>query len=267
MDVAGSSLFFQKNIKKGNDMIRVFSDIESLSRSAADLFVETSQQAIADYERFSVALSGGNTPRRLYEILATAPRRDQIQWQFIHVFWGDERCVSPTDPRSNFLMTRETLLKHVPIPTTNIHPVCSDLSPENAAIHYESQLRKFFGNQPPAFDLILLGLGDNAHTASLFPHTPVLNETERWVSEVYTPESELARVTLTAPLINQANQVVFLVSGADKAQALQNVIEGTYQPHELPAQLIRPNGAHPTWLVDKAAAHKLTVEIEPEETY
>jgi len=243
-------------------MIRVFDDLESISQAAAELFTDVAQQAISVHERFSVALSGGHTPHRLYEILATHPFQNQIQWQSVHFFWGDERCVPPTDPRSNFRMAHETLLTNVPIPIANIHPVCNDLSPADSAVHYEAQLRIFFGKQPPAFDLILLGLGDNAHTASLFPHTSVLNETERWVAEVYIPESEMARVTLTAPIINQASQVVFLVCGADKAPALRNVLEGTYQPHELPAQLIRPNGAHPTWLVDKAAAHKLTVDIE-----
>jgi 6-phosphogluconolactonase len=243
-------------------MIRVFDNLEHLSHVAAGIFAEQARQAIHARQRFSVALSGGNTPRRLYELLADARFHDKILWQAVHIFWSDERCVLSDDPRSNFRMAREILLDHVPLPPGNIHPMRGDLSPAESATQYEAELRKFFGAQPPVLDLVLLGMGDNAHTASLFPHTPVLKETERWVSEVYVRELDMYRITLTAPLINQAAQVVFLVSGADKALALQNVLEGAYQPQEYPAQLIRPNGAHPLWLVDKAASHKLIVETD-----
>ena len=245
-------------------MIRIFNDLEGLSQAAAELFTELAGDAIAQHGRFSVALSGGNTPRRLHELLASKPYRDQIPWQSVHVFWGDERCVPPDDPRSNFRMARETLLNLVPIPSENIHPMRGELPPNEAAIQYEAQLRAFFGNQMPVFNLILLGLGDNAHTASLFPHTSVLMETKRWVSEVYVPELDMDRITLTAPVINNAEEVVFLVSGTGKALALQQVTEGAYHPQEYPAQLIRPNDRHPIWLVDKAASHKLAVPAEPE---
>jgi 6-phosphogluconolactonase len=243
-------------------MIRIYNDLETLSLAAAEMFVDLASQAIASRGRFSVALSGGNTPRRLYEILATSPKREQIRWESIHVFWGDERCVPADDPRSNFRMARKTLLDHVPVSSNQIHPIQGNLSPAQAAAQYETELRNFFGDQPPVFDLVLLGLGENAHTASLFPHTPVLDEKERWVKEVYVAEQGMYRVTLTVPLISQADEVVFLVSGAEKALALQNVLEGAYQPHEFPAQLIHLNDAHPIWLVDKAASHKLAVEIE-----
>jgi 6-phosphogluconolactonase len=245
-------------------MIRVFDNLETLSLAAAEMFAELANQAIASCGRFNVALSGGNTPHRLYEILANTPSREQIRWESVYVFWGDERCVPADDPRSNARMARKTLLDHVPVPANQIYPIRGDLTPAQAAAQYETELRDFFGNQPPVFDLILLGLGENAHTASLFPHTSVLDEKERWVQEVYVAEQGMYRVTLTVPLINQAKDVIFLVSGADKALALQSVLEGAYQPHELPAQLIRPNGAHPIWLVDKAASHKLAVEtVEP----
>jgi len=243
-------------------MITIYKDLEEISQAAAEIFIDAAKQAITDRGRFSVALSGGNTPRRLYEILATPPYRDRVQWDAVHVFWGDERCVSMDDPRSNFHMAREALLNHIPIPKENIHPMQGDLRPAEAAGQYEIELRKYFKDQSPAMDMILLGLGDNAHTASLFPHTSALNENVRWVTDVYVSEQDMYRITLTAPFINQADQVVFLVSGADKAPALQNVLEGAYQPHIYPAQLIHPNGAHPIWLVDKAASHKLTVEIE-----
>jgi 6-phosphogluconolactonase len=241
-------------------MIRVFNDYETLSQAAAKMFVDLTDQAIKTNGRFNVALSGGNTPQRLYEILATDPFREKIHWEAVHVFWGDERCVPAGDPRSNALMAQQILLRHVPVPKIHIHPILGDLPAALAATDYETELRNFFGKQPPVFDLILLGLGDNAHTASLFPHTFVLSEKERWVDAVYVAEQSMFRVTMTAPLINQAGEVIFMVSGADKAAALQSVLEGAYHPHEYPAQLIRPNGAHPIWLVDKAAAHKLVLE-------
>jgi len=245
-------------------MIRIFNDLESLSLATAERFSELANKAAASQGRFSVALAGGHTPQRLYEILAKRPYHDKVPWKSVHIFWGDERCVPPDDPRSNVLMAHKILLDQVPIPNIHIHPIHGHLQPALAAIDYENELRDFFGELSPIFDLILLGLGDNAHTASLFPHTSVLDETKRWVSEVYVAEQNMYRVTLTVPVINQAREVIFLVSGAEKASALQSVLEGAYQPHEYPAQLIRPNGAHPTWLVDKAAAHKLTVEtIEP----
>jgi len=245
-------------------MIRVFNDYEALSLAAAELFVNLADQAIKSNGRFSVALSGGHTPHRLYEILSTNPFLEKIHWEDVHVFMGDERCVPLDDSRSNFLMARRTLLDRVPIPEYQIHPILGNLPASMAAILYETELRNFFGVLQPSLDLILLGLGDNAHTASLFPHTTVLGENERWVREVYLAEQSMYRVTLTAPIINQARDVIFLVSGAEKASALQSVLEGAHLPHEYPAQLIQPNGAHPIWMVDKAAAHKLTNEtIEP----
>jgi len=245
-------------------MIHVFNNYETLSKAAAEIFVDLANQAIDSNGRFSVALSGGSTPHRLYETLAIAPFREKVHWEAVHIFWGDERCVPLDDPRSNFLMARRTLLDRVPVQADNVHPILGDLPAALAASHYESMLQDFFEKQAPVFDLILLGLGENAHTASLFPHTSVLDEKERWAEEVYVTEQSMYRVTLTVPIINQAKEAIFLVSGADKASALQSVLEGAYHPHEFPAQLIRPHGAHPIWLVDKAAAHKLVEEtVEP----
>jgi 6-phosphogluconolactonase len=241
-------------------MIRIFNDLETLSQAAAEMFVELASQAVSATGRFSVALSGGETPRRTYEILASVPMRAKMPWEATHVFWGDERCVPSGDPRSNYLMARQVLLDHVPVHANHIHPIRGDMPPVQAAARYEQQLRAFFSGGQPVFDLILLGMGANAHTASLFPHTHVLDEGQRWVAEVYLADQDMFRVTLTAPLINRANEAIFLVSGAEKASVLQGVLEGAYQPHELPAQLIRPKGAHPIWLVDKAAAHKLVAE-------
>jgi 6-phosphogluconolactonase len=243
-------------------MIRIYKDLETLSQSAAEMFTVLSRQASMVCGRFSVALSGGETPRRLYEILASPPYRERIHWEEVNVFWSDERCVPADDPRSNALMAHQILLDHVPIPPEQIHHIHCDQSPEQAALQYEQELREFFSTQNPNFHLVLLGLGANGHIASLFPHTSVLNEKIRWVSEVYVPELEMHRVTFTAPFINQASQVVFLVSGLDKAEVLVKVLEGPYQPHQLPAQLIRPNGAHPIWLVDKVASQKLRAQNE-----
>lgn len=244
-------------------MIRVYNDLEALSQAAAELFTLQSRQASMVCGRFSVALSGGETPRRMYELLATPTYSERIHWNEVHVFWSDERCVPEDDPRNNSLMARQTLLNHVPIPPANIHTICCDTSPQQAAQEYERELRQYFSTSNPNFHLVLLGLGANGHVASLFPHTQVLNEKERWVSEVYVEKLGMYRVTFTAPFINQASQVVFLVSGGDKAQVLEDVLEGPYQPSELPAQLIRPDGKHPNWLVDKAASHKLTMREEP----
>lgn len=244
-------------------MIRIYNDLEALSQAAAELFMLQSRVASLVCGRFTVALSGGETPRRMYEILATSPYRERIHWSEVHVFWSDERCVPEDDPRSNSLMARQALLNHVPIPEQNIHPIRCNVSPQEAALQYEHELKEFFSKQNPHFHLILLGLGGNGHIASLFPHTSVLNENDRWVMDVYIAELGMHRVTFTAPYINQAQQVAFLVSGADKAQVLENVLEGSYQPNELPAQLIRPAGYHPLWLVDKAASHKLTMREEP----
>ena len=243
-------------------MIRIYNDLETLSQAAAELFMLQSRVASMVCGRFSVALSGGETPRRMYEILASPAYSDRIHWNEVHVFWSDERFVPEDDSRSNSLMARQTLLDHVPIPSGNIHPIRYSDSPQQAARLYEEELREFFSRQNPNFHLILLGLGGNGHIASLFPHTQVLNEKDRWVSEVYIEELGMYRITFTAPYINQASQVALLVSGGDKAKVLEEVLEGPYQPSELPAQLIRPAGIHPLWLVDKAASHKLVMGEE-----
>jgi 6-phosphogluconolactonase len=243
-------------------MIHIYNDLEALSQAAAELFMLQSRVASMVCGRFTVALSGGATPHRMYEILASPPYSDHIHWKEVHIFWSDERFVPENDPRSNARMAQQVLLDQVPIPHENIHPIHFSSSPEQAARDYETELKEFFSKQNPNFHLVLLGLGENGHTASLFPHTPVLDEKERWVSNVFVDELGMNRITFTAPYINQAEQVVFLVSGPDKAKVLEDVLEGPYQPSKLPAQLIRPSGRHPLWLVDKAAGHKLTMREE-----
>jgi 6-phosphogluconolactonase len=241
-------------------MIWVYDNLESVSQAAAGLFSQLARQAVGDHGRFSVALSGGHTPCHTYELLTNEAFYSRIPWAQVHVFWGDERCVPSDDPRSNTRMARQALLNRVPIPSTQIHPISCAQRPAEAATHYEAVLRDFFGYQSPRFDLILLGLGEDGHTASLFPNTPVLEEEERWVAEVYVAEQKMHRVTLTAPLINRAAAVAFLVAGAGKSQVLQKVLEGPSDPKRLPAQLIRPKNGQLMWLADEESASLINRE-------
>jgi 6-phosphogluconolactonase len=238
-------------------MIKVYPDLEALSQAAAALVVDQAKLAVAARGRFSVALSGGNTPRRTYELLAQPPFLAQAPWDRMHVFWGDERCVPLDDPRSNACMARQAWLDHAPIPEPQIHPLDCAQAPAAAARQYEAQLREFFAGQPPRLDLVLLGLGDNGHTASLFPGTPALEEKARWAAEVYVAEQDLYRVTLTAPFINQAAVVAFLVAGDSKAGVLREVLHGPWDVERLPAQLIQPQSGDLLWLADRKAAAQL----------
>lgn len=237
-------------------MIRVFADPEALSRGAAEFFVNLARSAVAARGRFSVALSGGGTPRRAYELLAQPPYRDEVDWRRVHIFWGDERCVPWDDPRSNARMAYQSWLNHLPLPRSQIHPIDCTQAPAGAARRYEILLQEFFGGGPPYLDLVLLGLGEDGHTASLFPGHPALNEMHRWVASVYVAEQDLYRLTLTAPLINRAREVAFLVAGADKAAVVREVIEGR-DPMRLPAQLIHPEPGQLHWFLDKGAAGAL----------
>lgn len=234
--------------------LQIFPDLESLSRAAAKLFAGLAADAVKTRGRFNVALSGGNTPRRTYEILAQPPFREQAPSGRTHVFWADERCVPPDDPRSNFRLAREAWLDHVRLPESQIHPFSCQSSPAVGARDYEALLRDFFGQGPPRLDLVFLGLGKDGHTASLFPFDPALEEREHWTAAVYDPGNNLHRVTLTPPLINQAAVVAFLVEGAAKAGVLKEVLEGPRDPRRLPAQLIKPENGELYWLVDREAA-------------
>lgn len=239
-------------------MIKVYPDLESLSQAAAALVVEQANLAAAARGRFSMALSGGSTPRRTYALLAQKPFKDQAPWHRMHIFWGDERCVPLYDPQSNARMAKAAWLDHVPIPASQIHSIDCAETPAEAARKYEAQLRQFFAGRPARLDLVFLGLGGDGHTASLFPGTPVLQETERWAAEVYVAEQDLYRVTLTAPLLNQAAQVVFLVAGAGKAQVLWEILQGPRDPERLPAQLIQPQTGEILWLLDLNAAAQVS---------
>lgn len=252
-------------------------DRAALARDAAQRFVVLAQKSIAARERFAVALSGGLTPRDLYARLATPEFSVQVDWTRVHFFWGDERAVPPDHPDSNYRMAYEALLSRVNPPARNVHRILAEQKPADAARAYEETLREFFGRgstrinadkemNPRAsasirvrnFDLILLGLGANGHTASLFPHTQVLHETTRWVAAEYIEEIKMDRITLTAPAINAAENVLFLVAGADKAATVRAVLRGAYRPDDLPAQLIQPTSGHVVWLLDREAASQLS---------
>ncbi|MBC8076862.1 MAG: 6-phosphogluconolactonase [Chloroflexales bacterium] len=239
--------------------IDVFPDKPALLQAAAERFVTLASEAIAGRGRFTAALAGGGTPKPLYELLASEPYAAQVDWRRVHIGWGDERCVPPDDERSNYRMTRLALLDKVPIPPANIHRIKGELTPHKAADDYERELRELFGDAAPfgAFDLMLLGLGDNGHTASLFPGTAALREERRWVVPQYVEVVTMWRVTLTAPLISAAANVLFLAEGAAKAGVLRRVIEGPHDPDVLPAQLIQPQAGALRWMLDAAAAAEL----------
>lgn len=240
--------------------LRIYANGDELSQAAAELFVQRAQAAVARQGRFTVALSGGSTPRPTYERLASPAVRDAVPWQDTHVFWGDERFVPPDHPDSNYRMALEALLSKVPVPDENVHRMAGELPPKTAAQVYAEVLRDVFGlsaGELPRFDLILLGLGGDGHTASLFPGTDVLHEDTKLVAAHYVEKHAAYRLTLTPPVINNAAHVVFVVAGERKADTLQRVLEGPHQPETLPAQLARPTDGRLTWLVDEAAAGAL----------
>ncbi|HWP49575.1 MAG TPA: 6-phosphogluconolactonase [Candidatus Limnocylindrales bacterium] len=242
--------------------IQIVTDAEALYRAAATEFMRRAREAVEAKGSFTVVLSGGSTPKGFYSLLVDdATFRNQIPWDRIYFFWGDERPVPPDHIESNYRMANEVMLSKVPVPPTHIHRIRGE-NPDagKAAEEYEQVLRDFFqlsAEQLPRFDLVFLGLGSDAHTASLFPCTRALQEQKRlvvsnWVGKLYTN-----RVTLTVPVLNRAACVIFLVSGDEKALPLKAVLEGRYEPQQLPAQLIRPDPGELLWLVDHAAARLL----------
>lgn len=227
--------------------------------AAAELFVRVAHQSVAEKGRFTVALTGGSSPVQLYNMLAQSPYVEQVPWQNTFVFWGDERWVPLTDDLSNAKMAQEAFLNQVPVPKEQVYPMwAEDTEPEEFAEHYEALLQNHFGANAPQFDLILLGMGDDGHTASLFPGTAVLHETERWVQAYYLEPQSMYRVTLTATLINQAKTICFMTFGSNKAKALYEVLGGEQNPELYPSQLIQPTHGEVVWLVDESAAALLT---------
>jgi 6-phosphogluconolactonase len=237
--------------------LHIFPTADEVLSALAEYFIARAGQAIERRGRFAVALSGGSSPKQLYELLASPAYRERVAWEQTYFFFGDERNVPKTSPDSNYLMAKKALFDPLNIRPAQVFAVDTELEPAEAADQYCVDIEEFFGEKKAKFDLVLLGLGDNAHTASLFPYTPVLQDKTVGVKEVWLPEQQVFRITLTAPLINQARAIAFLVYGAGKAEAVAQVL-GTEQDIErYPAQLIAPSSEEVAWFLDEAAAKEL----------
>lgn len=240
--------------------------VEELDWQFAEWMIGYINEVLKEQQRFTIALSGGSTPKKIYQLLATGEFKNKLDWQKLHVFWGDERYVPFQDDRNNAKMAFDTLLNHVPIPRSQIHIMRTDIDPEESAYEYEKILREYFGrasrqkpqatseDPPTTFDLTLLGLGDNAHTLSLFPGEEVFHEKDNWVKAVFVKEINMQRITLTAHVVNLSKRIAFLVAGKDKAIAASHVLMDDYAPDQYPAQIIKPVHGELYWFLDEAAA-------------
>jgi 6-phosphogluconolactonase len=241
--------------------IEILADADALASRAADLFALCAQEGAAARGRFAVALSGGETPRAFYRLLARQQFAQKVPWRRVRLYWGDERCVPPDDSASNYGMARDAFLKHVPLSEANVYRLQGEAEPERAALAYEKELRGLAAlerprSELPVFDLVLLGLGPDGHTASLFPHSDALAVEERFCVATEAPDGS-PRLTLTYPVINAARRVWFLVSGRAKAGMVAEVLEGLRAPEAVPAQGVAPLKGKLTWLLDEAAAAEL----------
>lgn len=232
-------------------------DAHAAARAGAEAFVAAARVAVEARGRFSVALSGGTAPREMYSLLASDEVARRIPWHGVHLFWGDERCVPPAHPRSNFAMANEAFIARVPIPAENVHRIRGELPAEKGAAQYRDELEAFFGSGIPRFDVVHLGLGPDAHTCSLFPFDPLLQERERTVAPALLREIGEPRVTFTFPVVNTAARVEMLVVGGGKAEVVRRVLRGPLDPFRLPAQLVRPMDGEMVWILDRAAAAEL----------
>ena len=244
-----------------NVEIRILTTPQELFEVAAEEVVRAATEAVAQRGRFTIALSGGSTPKNLFNLLATNART-VFPWDRTYFFWSDERHVPPTDPESNYRMAEEIMLSKIPVNAGNVFRIAAE-NPDAAAVAeaYEQTLRKFFQLQPgqvPVFDLILLGMGPDGHTASLFPNTVGLQEKTRLVIANWVDKLKANRLTMTLPVLNSAREVAFLASGTDKAQVLRTVLEEDAPPEQYPAKLVRPSNGRLIWFVDRAAASQLT---------
>ncbi|HKV01852.1 MAG TPA: 6-phosphogluconolactonase [Ktedonobacteraceae bacterium] len=239
--------------------IAIYPDIDILSHDAAQHIVRIANESIVTYGRFTMALSGGTTPRKTFELLGSEPYSKQFNWTLVHIFWGDERCVPPESPDSNYRMAHEVFLSKIPIPAVQVHRMLASEPDRDAASqeYVEEMQRVFATDDIPSFDLIQLGMGPEGHTASLFPHQEALHEERRLVMPVSVPKPPPDRLTFTPLLLNAARNILFLVTGSDKADALHAVLEGPYQPDEYPAQIVRPPNGEVVWMVDTAAAQNI----------
>jgi 6-phosphogluconolactonase len=249
--------------------LRIVEDKDRLAQEAAAEIVNAVSAVLMENQRCTVALTGGSTPRAAYHLLGQEPLRGRLAWEKIHFFWGDERHVPPDHPDSNFRMAHEAFLSAVPVPAGNIHRIpAEDPDATHAAAAYEETLRGFFHLSPddkPRFDLLLLGLGPDAHIASLFPGNPALHETRQLVIAPWVEKLAAFRITLTAPVLNSAARVLFLVSGEEKSEAVEKVLEAERDPERYPGQLVRPADGEVLWLLDRAAAGRLSKTDQPDQ--
>jgi 6-phosphogluconolactonase len=243
--------------------LHVFKDGEALSNAAAKFIADHISATLKTRSRYTIALSGGSTPKRLHQILAQAPYsnvqaaggagEEQIDWSKLHIFWGDERAVPFEDDRNNAKMAYDTLLNFVPVPASQIHVMRTDIGPKESAAEYEKILHEYFDNTATSFDLVLLGMGDDGHTLSLFPGQPVIHEEKLWATAFWLQAQDMYRITLTKTIVNRSACVAFLTAGSAKAHALKEVLKGAPNPDLYPSQVIKPVGElH--WFVDEAAA-------------
>lgn len=237
--------------------LHIAKNTQELSENLAAWISNYIQEVLQDQPIFTFALSGGSTPKQLYTLLTKEPYKLIIPWERIHFFWGDERAVPFEDERNNARMAYETLLDVVGVPSENIHVMRTDIEPEAAAAEYEKILQKYFKDSDTTFDLVLLGMGDDGHTLSLFPGTEVVHEKKAWVKAFFLKAQDMFRITLTAPVVNEAACVIFMATGAGKALTLKSVIEGDFNAEKFPSQLIRPQDGELHWFVDEAAAGAL----------
>lgn len=238
--------------------LNIYDTIDEVLASLAEYFIAAANKCIAQKGSFTVALSGGTSPKKFYSLLVTSPYKERVDWNKIFFFFGDERYVPATNPASNFQMAKKVLFEPLDINMEKVFAVDTMLPPQDAALQYMNALSTHFNGEEPALDLILLGLGDNSHTASLFPYTPVLQEQEATVKAVFLTDQQVYRITFTAALINLAPKIAFLVYGESKSAAVQNVLEGQHDPGNFPAQLIQSKNGAVEWFMDRAAASKLT---------
>ncbi len=246
-----------RTLQQTTKQVLICADAAELALEATRRFAELAKSLTASTGRFSVALSGGSTPKAMFQILAEKPFADALPWRSIYFFWGDERCVPPDHADSNYRMANETLLSKVPIPRENIFRIPAEEDHQRAAIDYSETLRNFFHEKWPHFDLVFLGMGADGHTASLFPGTAALSVTERVAVANYVDKFQSWRITLTADAINKARNIIFLVAGQDKAPALKEVVQGPRDSDQFPSQLIEPDYGALLWMIDEAAASLL----------
>ena len=235
-------------------VLNVFENVDELFDSLATFVIKIANEAIEEKGEFTFCLSGGNSPKRLYELLSSEAYKHGVDWNKVRFFFGDERYVPSNNPESNALMVKNALFDPLAIPKSNIHTVNTSLSPDESAKAYHEELKSYFGNRSIQFDFILLGLGENVHTASLFPYTAVLLDTQPSVKAVFIKELEAYRITFNAPLINQATYIAFLVYGQNKAVAVEHVLGKNRDIEKYPAQLIHPDHGSVYWFLDEKAA-------------